>query len=35
MAQHGLIFKEIIKIHERMTEINKKLDTLLGEEQSI
>ena len=35
MAQHGLIFKEIIKLNDLINEINKKLDTLLGEEQSI
>ena len=31
-TNHGLIFKEIIKILDNMTEINKKLDVLLGEE---
>ena len=32
MAHHGLVFKEINKLKDTLTEMNKKLDTLLGEE---
>ena len=32
MGNHGLVFTEIKKINDKLDEINKKLDTLLGEE---
>ena len=31
-TNHGLIFKEIIKLNDLIDEISKKLDVLLGEE---